>query len=323
MMKKTLLFVVLFIFPLNVFAYSERLIASGENIGITLNTKGILIVGTYDVKGHSPAQEAGLSKGDLVTKVEGKEVSTIEQLASFIDAADQNEIQIEYKRNNKFHNTTLKLVNEDDILKTGLYVKDEISGIGTLTFIDPETKIFGALGHEILNQTTGKILEIKNGQILKSNVKNIIPSSKGNAGEKQAEYDAKNIEGNVLENTTQGIFGQYTTDINSEKTYKVAKISEIKTGKATLKTVLSGDKVSDYDIEITEIKNENSENKNFTFEIIDEKLLNKTGGIVQGMSGSPIIQGDFIVGAVTHVVVDNPSKGYGIFITNMLEEAEN
>ena len=241
-----------------------------------------------------------------------------------INDSESSPIKIKFLRNDKEKETTLELYkDENDVYKTGLYVKDSVTGIGTLTFIDPETKKFGALGHEIEEQTTGKIFEIKDGKIFETTVTGIIPSTDGSPGEKKAEYDPENVEGNVDENTTQGIFGTYTDNIQNRKTYKVAKPKEVKTGDAKILTVLDDDNIKEYSIKISEINDLKSKNKNFIFEITDSELKDKTGGIIQGMSGSPIIQGDYIIGAVTHVVVDNPLKGYGIFITNMLEEAEN
>lgn len=313
-----------FIIPLNVFAYSDRIIAGGENIGISLNAKGIIIVGTYEVNGSSPASNAGLQAGDTITSINDTKVTNIEDMASKINANTNSEIKIEYIRNHKTEITNLKLYkDENNIYKTGLYVKDSITGIGTLTFIDPETKKFGALGHEIQEQTTGKILEIKDGKIFNSKVTGVIPSTDGTPGEKKAEYNVNKVEGLINENTTQGIFGKYTNTLNQNKTYKVAKPSDIKLGDAKILTVLDGQEIKEYSIKIIEISKKKQKNKNFVFEITDENLLSKTNGIIQGMSGSPIIEGDYIVGAVTHVVIDNPHRGYGIFITNMLEEAEN
>jgi stage IV sporulation protein B len=313
-----------FIIPLNVFAYSDRIIAGGENIGISLNAKGIIIVGTYEVNGSSPASNAGLQAGDTITSINNTKVTNIEDMASKINANTNSEIKIEYIRNHKTEITNLKLYkDENNIYKTGLYVKDSITGIGTLTFIDPETKKFGALGHEIQEQTTGKILEIKDGKIFDSKVTGVIPSTDGTPGEKKAEYNVNKVEGLINENTTQGIFGKYTNTLNQNKTYKVAKPSDIKLGDAKILTVLDGQEIKEYSIKIIEISKKKQKNKNFVFEITDENLLSKTNGIIQGMSGSPIIEGDYIVGAVTHVVIDNPHRGYGIFITNMLEEAEN
>ena len=319
-----LLLLFLFIIPINVFAYSDRIIVGGQNIGITLNSKGILIVGTYEVNNASPAKEAGLKSGDIITKINGNNVSTIEEMATQINKVKDDKITINYLRNNKEKETVLNLYkDENNIYKTGLYVKDSVTGIGTLTFIDPDTKIFGALGHEIQEQTTGKIFEVKDGSIFTSEVTGVLPSTDGSPGEKKAEYDKTNTTGNVNENTTRGIFGEYTAEINSNKTYKVAEPNEIKKGKAKILTVLNGSEVKEYEINITDINSEKQKTKNFIFEITDKNLLNKTNGIIQGMSGSPIIQGDNIIGAVTHVVINNPHKGYGIFITNMLEEAEN
>lgn len=312
------------IIPLNVFAYSDELIPGGENIGITLNSKGVLIVGTYEISGNAPAKEAGLNAGDIITSINGEEIETIDDMATKINAIDADELTIGYTRGKSEKTTTLKLYKDDsNVYKTGLYVKDSVTGLGTLTFIDPETKIFGALGHEIQEQSTRQALEIKDGKIFSTEVTDVIPSIDGAPGEKKAIYNSDDTEGVVKENTTQGVFGTYTKELPDKKTYKVANISDIKTGEAKIMTVLDGTTVKEYSIKITKINDGDNKNKNFTFEITDEELLEQTNGIIQGMSGSPIIQGDYIVGAVTHVVVDNPHKGYGIFITNMLEEAEN
>ena len=319
-----LLLLFLFIIPANAFAYSDRIIAGGQNIGISLNSKGVLIVGTYEVNGTSPAEDADLKTGDIIEKINGNKISTIEDMATHLNKVKDQEITVTYLRNNKENETTLNLYkDEKDIYKTGLYVKDSITGIGTLTFIDPNTKKFGALGHEIQEQTTGKIFEIKDGTIFSSKVTGVFPSTDGSPGEKRAEYDKTDTTGKVKENTTQGIFGEYTANIDNSKTYNVAQPNEIRKGKAKILTVLNGTDIKEYEINITQINSKKQKNKNFVFEITDEELLNKTGGVIQGMSGSPIIQGDNIIGAVTHVVIDNPHKGYGIFITNMLEEAEN
>ena len=316
----------MFIIPINAIAYSDKIIAGGENIGITLNFEGVLIVGSYNVNGENLAKKANLKNGDIIIKINNNQINSIDEMAEQINEVAENNlpIKITFVRNNEEKNTTLNLTkDENGIYKTGLYVKDSISGIGTLTFIDPITKNFGALGHEIEEQSTGKLLEIKDGKIFESKVTGIIPSTDGSPGEKKAEYNPNKIEGTVKENTTQGVFGKYERDISNRKTYKVAKKDDVKTGEAKILTVLNDNDIKEYNIKIIQINNTESKNKNFIFEITDKVLKDKTNGIIQGMSGSPIIQEDYIVGAVTHVVVDNPEKGYGIFITNMLEEAEN
>ncbi len=323
--KKTFILLLLsfFIIPSYALAYSDRILIGGENIGITLNSSGILIVGMYDVDGTFPAKDAGLKAGDIITAVNKQKVDNIEDMASKLNDLESSDISVEYMRNGKKQTAILKLYKDgNDVYKTGLYVKDSITGIGTLTYIDPETKIFGALGHEILEQSTGKILEIKDGKIFNSTVTGVIPSSEGNPGEKQAKYDVTRTIGDVDLNTTQGVFGKYTSELPKRDTYKVAEPSDIKEGEAHIFTVLKDSEIKEYEIRIISIDIDDDKNKNFVFEIVDKELLDTTNGIIQGMSGSPIIQGDYIIGAVTHVVVDNPHKGYGIFITNMLEEGE-
>ena len=318
----TLIFTLLII-PNYALAYSDYIVAGGENIGIELNSKGVIIVGTYEVNGINPAKEANLRAGDKIIKINDKEVINIEEMLKVIENSNnKSNIKITYLRGNKTNDTSLKLSkSNDNIYKTGLYVKDSISGVGTLTFIDPNTKLFGALGHEIIEKNTGQKLEIKDGKIYSSTVTGITRSDIGKPGEKAARYDSSDIFGNVKENTTSGIFGNYTSTIPNKKLYKVAKEDEVKTGNATIFTVIDGNTIESFAINILRINK--STTKNILFEITDSRLLKNTGGIVQGMSGSPIIQDNFIVGAVTHVVVDDPTKGYGIFITTMLEEAEN
>ncbi len=313
-----------FIFPINILAYSDYIYAGGDNIGIELNSNGIIVVGTYKVKNENPAKDAGLRNGDKIISINDVDVDTVNDLLNAISNTNENVIKITYVRGTNKYNTNLKLVSDDNnTYKTGIYVKDSVTGIGTLTFIDPNTKLYGALGHEILEKTTGQRVEVSKGKIYQSTVTGITKSNNGNPGEKNARYNSKDIFGTINENTTSGIFGEYTSKISSKKLYKVAKPSEIQLGKANILTVLKDDIIGSYEIEILQISKEDQATKNILFEIIDPVLLETTGGIVQGMSGSPIIQGDNIIGAVTHVVVDNPKEGYGIFITNMLEEAEN
>lgn len=320
-----LLLLVNIMIPLNVFAYSDYILAGGQNIGIELNSKGILIVGTYKVGSDDPASDADLQTGDKIVSINEREVQSIEEMLQVISELNNpTSIKVSYLRGSKFKTTTLNLVMDDNkVYKTGLYVKDSINGVGTLTFIDPNTKIYGALGHEIIEKTTGQRLEIKDGKIYSSVVTGITPSNEGNPGEKNARYDVDDVYGNIKENSSSGIFGTYTENLPNTKLYKVAKPEEIKLGKASILTVINDNEVEMFEINILKLTPEQKETKNILFEVTDKELLDVSGGIVQGMSGSPIIQDDMIIGAVTHVVVDDCTKGYGIFITNMLEEAEN
>ena len=313
------------IMPLNVFAYSDYILAGGDNIGIELDSAGIIIVGTYDIGDKSPAKDANLKAGDKIISINNTNVSSIKEMLDVIsNSSNQEKVEIGYVRGTVKNSTTLNLVMDDnDVYKTGLYVKDSINGVGTLTFIDPNTNIYGALGHEIIEKTTGQKLEIKDGKIYASSVTGITPSNEGDPGEKNARYDTNDVFGNITENSTAGIFGNYTKELPNTKLYKVAKPDDIKLGDASILTVTSGTEVKEYKINILKITKDSKNYKNMLFEVTDNELLKISGGIVQGMSGSPIIQNDNIIGAVTHVVVDDCTKGYGIFITNMLEEAEN
>ena len=323
--KKILLIFLLsfIIMPTGALAYSDYVYAGGDNIGIELRSKGVMIIGTYKVKDGYPAKEAGLRSGDMITAINDKTISSITDMVNVIhENEDSDHVKVTYIRGVEKLETDLKIQKEDSVYKTGLYVKDSITGIGTLSFIDPNTKRFGALGHEITEKTTGKILEIKDGKIFDSSVTNIVRSENGLPGEKNAKFYSDQENGVVFANTEEGIFGNYTDTISDRKLYQVATPDEIKTGKAQMLTVLEGEQVESFEIEILKVGNNTEKNKNILFEITDPKLLEKSGGVVAGMSGSPIIQNDKIVAAVTHVVVDNPKRGYGIFITNMLEESE-
>lgn len=327
--SKLLIFLFLssfFSIPISVYAYSDKVIVGGENIGIEVNSKGILVVGFYDIDNISPGKNAGIEVGDVITKIDDTAINEIADLSNVIDG-EKTTLKITYLRNNKTYNTNLELIKDNNnTYKTGLYVKDKIIGIGTLTFIDPESKIFGALGHEIAEKTTGKKFEIASGTIFKSNVTSIDKSTRNSPGEKNASFrtplDKEDIYGIIDKNEINGIYGIYQDQIDQSKLMDVATNEEIKLGQATIRTVISGEKVEEFTINITKLYN-NNDTKNILFEVVDQNLLDKTNGIVQGMSGSPIIQNNKIIGAVTHVVVDNPQKGYGIFITNMLEETEN
>ena len=312
-----------FIMPQSLLAYSKYIVAGGENIGLSINNKGIIIAGFYKVEDKYPGYDAGLNKGDVIKRANDKEVSSIDDFIGAIKESDGKSLKLVYQRGKQNETTTLNLTNENGTLKTGLYVKDMISGIGTLTYIDPESRIYGALGHEVLEQTTGTMINVRDGKIYNSNVTSVEKSVRGEPGAKNANTNSNDVFGDVKENKVSGIFGNYTKEINKDNLYKVAVYEDIKLGEAKIITVIEGTLKKEYNINILKVNNDKTDNKNILFEITDSNLINKTGGIVKGMSGSPIIQGNNIIGAVTNVVVNNPKRGYGILITTMLEEGEN
>lgn len=314
--KALIMLLLLVILPFNIYAYSDYIYAGGETVGIRVNSNGVLVVGTYSL---DKKNKINLQVGDVINTINNKSISSS---TDFIDSIKgKSVVSVGYIRGNKEYKTDLNIVLENGVYKSGLYVKDSITGIGTLTYIDPQTRLFGALGHEIIEKTTGKLFNSKSGSIFESTITGITVSSRGIPGSKNARYYSDSVLGSVFENTNKGIFGNYTGKIANKKLYKVASFNEIKTGNAKILTVLDGTKVEEFDITIERINK--GDIKNILFEISDKNLIKKTGGIVQGMSGSPIIQDDKIIGAVTHVIIDNPIKGYGVYIGSMLEEAEN
>ena len=309
-------------FPFNVLAYSSSVYLGGNTLGIELNCDGILVVGFYQINGKYNKGDEPLRVGDYITKVNDVEVNSLDALTKEIEKyTNEGEVTITYKRNKKEKETKLKLVNDNGVYKTGLYVKDSIIGIGTLTYIDPETKIYGALGHEVIESNSKNIVEIRNGSIFRNKIISIQKSTIGSAGSKNAKYYYNTMYGNIFKNTNHGIFGIYDKGLNNLALIPVANPNEVKIGKAKLHTVIEDEKVEEFEINIKAI-NETSDTKNITFEITDQTLLDKTGGVIQGMSGSPITQNGKIIGVVTHVIVDNPISGYGLFITTMLKEGE-
>lgn len=322
--KKLLILLTLltFIFPFITYAYSDKVILGGNNIGITVNTKEAIVVGFYKVNGKYIAKEQGVKENDKITHVENDKVDCIDDLIAKINKyIKNNEVNITVLRDGISVPIKLKLVKEGETYKTGLFIKDEITGIGTLTYIDPNTKIYGALGHEITERTTNNVADIKGGKIFKAIITGTVKSTLTKTGEKRAKFDSSEVYGSIDSNTKKGIYGIYSSSIDENKLIDVANPNEIKEGKASIFTVLDGNVVDEFEINIIKI-NSDSSTKNILFEITDKRLLDMTGGVIKGMSGSPIVQNNKIVGAVTHAIVNDAYRGYGIFITKMLEEGD-
>ena len=314
---------VLYLFiPVSVFAYSDYVMASGKNIGIELKSDYVLVVGSYDINNHNILYESELQIGDKIKEVNGISVNSAYELNEAINKINKDNITVTYLRDDTIKKANIKLYKDGNNYKSGLYVKDTIRGVATLTYIDVDNKTYGALGHEIIEKTTKSKFDLSSGTIFKSTVTGITKSYDGTPGEKNARSESSEVYGDVVENTQSGLFVNYTDTIPNSKMYKVVTSDEIKLGSAKILTTIKDEEIASYDIDILRINN-NSKTKNILFEVTDKNLLDIAGGIVQGMSGSPIIQGDNIVGAVNYVLVDKTNRGYGIFITNMLEEAEN
>ena len=315
---------IIFLFPIVSFAYSKYVIPGGESIGIKINTDGLVVVGFYKVNGEYIAKN-NFKIGDKIISVNDNKVNTIEELSHEVDKSDlsQMKVSVQIDRNGRKINNILNLKVEDGIYKTGLYVKDSLVGLGTLSYIDPVSKIYGALGHEVTMNETGSRIDVRNGNILYSKVIGIDKSRNGKVGSKNANIIFDRKIGTIQKNTNKGIYGIYIDNLPNKETYQVADFSNIKKGDAYILTVTKDNKIEKYSINILDkYSSKKDTQKAFSFEITDKNLLNKTGGIVQGMSGSPIIQDDKIIGAVTNVLVDNVTLGYGISIITMLAEGE-
>ena len=322
MKRLKILLLSLLLIPMNVLAYSDYIIPGGETLGIEINSDGVMVIGFYQIDGKFNKGDPVIKSGDYITEVNGIRVNTVDELTEIVeDNVLEEKVEVTIKRNGKEKTSELSLIKDGEVYKTGLYVKDSITGIGTLSYIDPETKVFGALGHEIIEANTNSLVEIRSGIIFRNYITGIEKSASGVPGSKNAKFYYDTVYGKILKNTNVGIYGLYENEIPDKELYEVGNPEEIKIGDASIYTVLDGENINEYSIEITKI-DETSDIKNISFVINDPELIDKTGGVVQGMSGSPIVQNDKIIGAVTHVVIDNPVTGYGIFITTMLEEGE-
>lgn len=309
-------------------------IPGGQPIGVKINTDGLLVVAFSDFKTEnnesaSPAAFAGVEIGDYIKKINGKEINTAEDLVLKLNGCEGKEISLTIKRLGK--EQVIKLMPlksmKDNRYKIGIWVRDYISGIGTMTYYDPNTKRFAALGHPILDVDTKDIIEIRDGLINKAQIASIVKGSKGNPGELRGIFlKEENPLGKIESNTNCGIFGilKREEELYTNNKIKVGLRNEITIGEAKILTTIEGEKPKLYNIRIDKLFTQSEPGpKSMVIRITDEELLKKTGGILQGMSGSPIIQKGKIVGAVTHVLVNKPDTGYGVYIEWMLQSTNS
>ena len=296
-----------------------KVYVGGIPFGLKFFTKGVSIVG-FENESSNPAYKAGLRLYDTIIKVNGREISGIADLTHAVD--DGKELEITYIRANKERTVkfTPKYSESEKKYTLGLWLKDSGAGIGTLTYV-LEDGSFGGLGHGICDSETGDLTPIVNGSVLGVTVNGIVKGQRGTPGELKGYFNSSKI-GAFYQNTENGIFGALANipEVISNKTYSIGLKNELKEGAASIICTLDDNVRREYTVEISNINRNATGNKCFTVKITDEKLLYATGGIVQGMSGSPIIQNGKLVGAITHVLINDPSTGYGIFIENMLRQ---
>lgn len=304
-----------------------KVVPLGKAIGMRLYTEGVLVVGMSEIEGKKPYENSGIETGDKIVEVNNVEIKSTDELIQCVNSANGSSVEVKYinnKNEEEVANITPAKTAENEY-KLGLWVRDAAAGVGTVTFYEPQTGEFGALGHGINDVDTYELIDIANGEIVTTNIIDIVKGEKGSPGEIRGIIEGERTIGNVSKNTSFGVYGNMldttSLNINKESELEVANRSEIKLGKAEIMCELENGKVEKYEIEIQKIfLDNNSDNKSMLIKVTDEELIEKTGGIIQGMSGAPVIQNGKFIGAVTHVLVNDPQMGYAIFGDLMIKQ---
>jgi len=311
-----------------------RVIPGGQSIGVKLKSSGVLVVGHHLVQtakeARSPGEKADIRVGDYLVKMDNQPIRNMMEVAKIAEQAgkEKRPIEVTLIRQGKQIKTSITPLydRQEHAYRLGLYIRDTAAGVGTLTFYDPDHHVYGALGHVIADMDTGQAIRMGSGKIIPSNVTSIQKGESGEPGEKRAIFFKENeVWGNIKKNTSFGIFGQmprFPAHGYYQKPMPVALAEQVHEGPAKILTVVEGQKVEAFDIQIVHVlRQKYPATKGLIIKVTDQRLLDKTGGIVQGMSGSPIIQDGKVAGAVTHVFVNDPTSGYGTFIEWMLQDA--
>ncbi len=313
---------------------SKKLVACGNTIGVKIRTDGIIVIGVSDVdlglgEKLEPAKAAGIRVGDIIYEVNGKKLTCINDLIKQIDSSNGYKLNVKYKRGNSIINTVISPIQgtNDKKYHIGLWVRDSTAGIGTMTFFDPETNTFGALGHGITDIDTGLLMPVSNGEVLDSNIVAIKRGVQGIPGELKGIFMENKLPmGNIFKNDQYGIYGNLyknNSKLFQNRLYPIGVRGEVKVGKATILSNIEGNTIEEFEVYIEKVARQSfSGSKGLVIKVTDKRLLDLTGGIVQGMSGSPIIQNGKLIGAVTHVLVNDPTRGYGIFIEWMIKNMD-
>ena len=305
----------------------------GNIAGVKLYTSGVLVVGMSEIEGsdnkkYKPYENSGIEEGDTIIKVNETEINSTEELVETVNSSQGRDIQIKFIHDEETKECSITPVEtRSHKYKLGLWVRDSAAGVGTVTFYEPSTKTFGALGHGITDIDTNELINIASGEFVTTRVLNITKGESGEPGKIQGTIENQQNIGTISKNSKFGVYGKVdnlsSLNIDTSKEMEVASRDEIQTGKATILCSLDNQKPQEYEIEIQKIYKENNyDNKSMKIKVTDEKLLEKTGGIIQGMSGSPIIQNGKFIGAITHVLVNNPQEGYAVFGDIMLKQAK-
>ncbi len=305
----------------------------GNIAGVKLYTSGVLVVGMSEIEGednktYKPYQDTGIEEGDTIVKINDNIISSTDDLIENVNMSNGEKLEVEYVHDEKTKECSITPIKTaTDEYKLGLWVRDSAAGVGTVTFYEPSTQKFGALGHGITDIDTGELLNIASGEFVTAKVLNIKKGEDGNPGKIQGTVEEQETIGEIAKNTEFGIYGKIkdmsSLNIDMSKEMEVALRDEIELGKATILCSLDNQTIGEYEIEITKVyKDNNYNNKSMEIKVTDERLIEKTGGIIQGMSGSPIIQNGKFIGAVTHVLVNSSTEGYAIFGDLMIKQSK-
>ena len=301
----------------------------GNPFGMKIYTDGVLVVELSDVETPSgtvnPAKKAGIRTGDYIKKANGKKITCNEDIADVVEDSKGKKVKLEVMRNGKkiYFNVEPVVSKETGGYRIGIWVRDSSAGIGTLTFYSPANEMVCGLGHGICDSDTGDIMKIESGELVGAQILSVTKGKKGKPGELKGKFTFDSISGIDL-NDENGVYGKLNGEINATNLTKIAFKQEVKDGSASILCTVNGNKPKLYSCEIKKrYNNDNSDNQNMEITVTDKELLTLTGGIVQGMSGSPVLQNGRLIGAITHVLVDDPTTGYAIFAENMLETAQS
>lgn len=308
-------------------------IPAGNIAGVKLYTNGVLVVGMSEIEGkdnkkYKPYENTGIKEGDTIIKIDEHEIDSSNELVKTINKSNGKEIKIEYVHEEETKECSMiPIETSNNEYKLGLWVRDSAAGVGTVTFYEPSTKTFGALGHGITDIDTNELINISSGEFITTRILNITKGENGNPGKIQGTIENQKNIGLIDKNSKFGIYGKVdnlaSLNIDTSKEMEVALRDEINLGKAKIICSLDNEKPKEYEIEIQKIYRENNyDNKSMKIKVTDERLLEKTGGIIQGMSGSPIIQNGKFIGAITHVLINSPQEGYAVFGDIMLKQSK-
>ena len=301
-------------------------IPMGKAIGMKLYTEGVLVVGMSEIQGQKPYEGSGIETGDTIVEINNEPINSTDELIECVNRSNGESLEIKYISNEEEKTTNIAPAKDsDNEYKLGFWVRDAAAGVGTLTFYEPSTGNFAALGHGINDVDTYDLIQIANGELVTTNILDIVKGEDGSPGEIRGSIENGTTLGKVSKNTALGIYGNITDvsrlNISTAKEMEVANRSEITTGKAEIMCELENGKIQNYEIEIQKIFIDNNENnKSMLIKVTDKELIEKTGGIIQGMSGAPIIQNGKFIGAVTHVLVNDSKTGYAVFADMMIKQ---